>query len=402
MDAKVLSFVGQLSNHQLLARVKSLAQGERQATTALIAHLAELEERRLYLAEGCSSLFTYCTQVLHLSEHAAYGRIEAARVVRRFPILLERLEDGSVNLTTVGLLASHLTPENHRELLDMARHKSKRQVEEVVARLRPQPPIPASVRRLPTTSHAAAAPPAQHDAAADLQPTDDGRGVGSPDLPPDAVSTPPGRPTVLTPLAPQRYKVQFTASAEAVKKFRLAQELLRHQIPDGDPAAIFDRALTALLETLARQKLAATDRPRGSRGTAPGSRHIPAAVRRAVWLRDGGRCAFVSREGRRCTEGGFLEFHHVAPYAVGGEPTVDNIQLRCRAHNDYEAEVYFGLRHPERVKETRASYLAPNGPPRWWPGLGIVTATRSGPSPVGRPRVEQGGLVELSQQEGFA
>jgi hypothetical protein len=259
---------------------------------------------------------------------------------------------------------------------------SKRQVEEVVARLRPQPPIPASVRRLPTAGHA----------AADLQPTDDRRDVDSPELPPEAVSTPRGRPAVLAPLAPQRYKVQFTASAEAVKKFRLAQELLRHQIPDGDPAAIFDRALTALLETLARQKLAATDRPRGSRGPAPGSRHIPAAVRRAVWLRDGGRCAFVSRQGRRCTEGGFLEFHHVAPYAAGGEPTVDNIQLRCRAHNGYEAELYFGPR--QRVNEARASYLAPNAA-RWSPRPGIVTATRSGPSPVGRPRVEQGELVEL-------
>ena len=119
----MLSAVGQLSNHELLARVKHLAEREREATAALIAHLAELDERRLYLAEGCSSLFTYCTQVLRLSEHAAYGRIEAARMVRRFPVLLERLEEGSVNLTTVGLLAAHLTHENHRELLDMARHK---------------------------------------------------------------------------------------------------------------------------------------------------------------------------------------------------------------------------------------------------------------------------------------
>ncbi|MGH2453910.1 MAG: HNH endonuclease [bacterium] len=174
--------------------------------------------------------------------------------------------------------------------------------------------------------------------------------------------------------------MQFTASAETVKKLRLAQELLRHQIPDGDPAAIFDRALTALLDTLARRKLAATERPRVGRGTAPRSRHIPAAVRRAVWRRDGGCCAFVSRQGRRCAEGGFLEFHHIAPYAAGGEATADNIQLRCRAHNGYEAELYFGPRHPERVKETRASYLAPNGQPRWRPGLGIVTTTRSGPS----------------------
>ncbi|MBI2246717.1 MAG: hypothetical protein HYU65_02075 [Armatimonadetes bacterium] len=74
----MLSSVSQLSNHELLARVKHLAEREREATASLIAHLAELDERRLYLAEGCSSLFTYCTQVLHLSEHAAYGRMLAS------------------------------------------------------------------------------------------------------------------------------------------------------------------------------------------------------------------------------------------------------------------------------------------------------------------------------------
>ncbi|HSL20539.1 MAG TPA: HNH endonuclease [Vicinamibacterales bacterium] len=74
-----------------------------------------------------------------------------------------------------------------------------------------------------------------------------------------------------------------------------------------------------------------------------GSRRIPAAVRREVWARDGGRCAFVGRQGR-CTETGFLEFHHVAPYARGGEARPDNIALRCRAHNAYEAELDFGER----------------------------------------------------------
>jgi hypothetical protein len=310
-------------------------------------------------------------QILHLSEHAAYGRIEAARLVRRFPIVLERLEDGSVNLTTVSLLAAHLTAENHQELLDRARHRSKRQVEEFVAGLRPQPPVPTSVRRLPTARPGAAA--LERAAATRPGPTSASATLD----PPSPVTAPPRTaPAVVTPLAPQRYKVQFTASSEMVEKLRLAQDLLRHQIPGGDPAAIFDRALTALLESLARQKVAATERPRGRRGTAPRSRHIPAAVRREVWLRDGGRCAYVSRKGRRCMEGGFLEFHHVVPHAVGGESTAENIPLRCRAHNGYEAKLYSGSRYHGRVSEERPSYLVPRGRP--W--LGIVTATRSGPS----------------------
>ncbi len=326
------SSVAQLSNHELLARVKRLAERERGATAALIAHLAELDARRVYLAEGCSSLFTYCTQVLHLSEHAAYGRIEAARAVRRFPVLLERLAEGSVTLTTVGLLASHLTSENYRELLDAARHQSKRQVEELVARLRPQPPVPSSVRRLPTASHTTVQPTAPAEAAASPQPIGDTQAVASPPLPAPAPAPPPARPAVMAPLAPERYTVQFTASAETYEKLRLAQALLRHQIPDGELGMIVDRALTALLADLAKQKFAATDHSRGGRATTPGSRHLPAAVRRAVWLRDGGQCAFV-------------------------------IQLRCRAHNGYEAERYFGRRTPAHVREMRAPSVPPTEPP---------------------------------------
>ncbi len=246
MDSNILSAVARLSNQELLARVMHLAAREREATASLVAHLAELDARRLYLAEGCSSLFTYCTQVLHLSEHAAYGRIEAARAVRRFPVILERLAEGSVTLTTVGLLASHFTPENHRDLLEMARHQSKRQVEALVARLRPQPPVPASVRKLPSVSHATAQPTVPTEAAASPHPAGEGHGVTSVGLPAPALAPPPARPAVVAPLAPERYKVQFTASAETYEKLRLAQALLRHQIPEGDLGAVVDRALTAL------------------------------------------------------------------------------------------------------------------------------------------------------------
>jgi hypothetical protein len=117
--------------------------------------------------------------------------------------------------------------------------------------------------------------------------------------------------------------------------------MLRHALPSGDEAVLLDRALTSLLADLARRKFAATDRPRPGNGATPGSRHIPAEVRRAVWLRDLGRCAFVAKDGRRCGERAFLEFHHLRPYAVGGEATVDNIQLRCRRHNDYEGKTFF-------------------------------------------------------------
>ena len=320
---------------------------ERQATAHLIAALAELDARRLYLGQGCSSLFTYCTQFLRLSEHAAYGRIEAARIARRFPVVLELLASGSVTLTAVGLLAPHLSPENHRELLESARHKSKREVEHLVASLRPLPPVPSTVRKLPSPK-----PPDAVSIDLGVVPTD--AGVSS--VP--CASSPATRPAVVGPLAPDRYKVQFTVSRETYEKLRRVQDLLRHTIPSGDPVAIFDRALTLLLADLERKKLAVTERPRATRPASRASRHIPAAVRRQVWARDGGQCAFMGASGR-CRERSFLEFHHVVPYAAGGQTTTENLELRCRAHNAYEAERHFG---PMLLRESRAPWEVQLGP----------------------------------------
>jgi hypothetical protein len=147
---------------------------------------------------------------------------------------------------------------------------------------------------------------------------------------------------VVRPLAPERYEIRFTASAETREKLRVAQDLLGHAIPSGDIAQLFDRALTLLVADLSRKKFAATGRPRRSRGQSDESRNTPAEVRRAVGARDQRRCAFVAPNGRRCDERRFLEFHHVIPYAAGGLPTAENIQLRCRAHNGYEVDHFFG------------------------------------------------------------
>jgi hypothetical protein len=333
-----LDTVSNLADAEILAEVKAAAQSERFATARLIALLAHVDARRLYLGEGCSSLFTYCTQVLHLSEHAAYGRIEAARAARKFPIVLDLLIDGVITLTTVTLLAPHLTAANHRDVLEAARHKSKRDVEHLVARLRPQPAVPPIVRKLP-----AARPPA---GTAALPLVDPNVGGGPLHMPPPT----PVRPATVTALAPERYKLQFTVSRDTHDKLRRVQDLLRHAIPNGDPAAIFDRALTLLLADIEQRKLAATGRPRAGCPLSPGSRHIPAAVKREVWTRDAGQCAFVGTQGR-CTERGFLEFHHLRPYADGGATIVENLELRCRAHNMHDAEEYFGKRLPLLVRE---------------------------------------------------
>lgn len=125
-------------------------------------------------------------------------------------------------------------------------------------------------------------------------------------------------------------------------KLELAQDLLRHVVPNGDPAPIFERALDVLVEKLVTDKFAVTDQPRLNSGQSERSRNIPAEVKRTVYIRDQGRCAFIGSTGRTCGARGFVEFHHVRPYETGGPPTTQNISLRCRAHNGYEAEAFYG------------------------------------------------------------
>jgi hypothetical protein len=336
--------VAQLTDAQLIDELQRLATAERQATAALLRALIELDTRRLYLREGCSSLFTYCTQVLHLSEGGAYNRIEAARAARRFPIVLGLLEVGDVTLTAVRLLAPHLTDANHREVLTAARHKGKREVEQLVAALAPRPAAPTIVRRLPAADARPGPMPVTEPSVPVTAPspvTLDGARVALGVRCATADVSPHSPRASVTPLTPDCYRLQVTISSETHAKLRRVQEMDRHAFPTGDAAAIIDRALTLLLDDLERRRAAATPSPRVPLDARHGSRHIPAGVRRAVWRRDGGQCAFVGARGR-CTERGFLEFHHVEPFAAGGAATVENLQLRCRAHNAYEAMLFFG------------------------------------------------------------
>ena len=350
MHENILAIASRLSDDALLAQVKALAGRERFASVELIAHLAELETRDVYLGEGVKSLYGYCTQVLHLSEHAAYNRIGAARAARKYPVILDLLADGSVNVTTVTILAPHLTPKNHRAVLEEATHRTKDEVEVIKARLKPRPDVPSTIRKLPA--------PAPVEATLSLAaPESAASTTGT--TPSPVVSSPPApqRP-VVEPLTPERYRLQFTVGKATHDRLRRIQDLLAREIPDGDPAAIFDRALMLLEKDVAKKKLGAAEKPRTPRPTKPRSRHVPACIRRAVNRRDEGRCAFVARDGRRCDGRRYLEYHHVKPYAADGEMSVENISLRCRAHNAYEAELIFGRFDPTLVREAPAEYVA--------------------------------------------
>ena len=356
MNTNFLARASGLSDQDLLARIVALAGKEREVSVELVAHLAELDTRSsLYAAQGYGSLFTYCTDVLKLSEDAACTRIYAARACRRFPVVLDLLASGALSLTSVRMLNPHLTPENHEAVLARASGRSRREIEALVAELAPRPNVPSSVRKLPVTPSAPTpllmtAPPPPIE----IKPTT----VMAPEsAPPMSAPTalPAARRPIVETTSPDRYRVQFAIGKESHDKLRRVQALLRREIPDGDPGAIFDRAIALLLERVEKKKLGAATKPRASRSIRPGtdsqasdgrltSRHTASHVKRSAWRDDGGQCGFVSKDGRRCTERTFLEFHHIRPYALGGPTSAENISLRCRRHNQYEAELVFGPR----------------------------------------------------------
>jgi hypothetical protein len=305
-----------ISDDELLRRLVDLVRQSRRVESDLVAHIAEVERRRLYAREASPSMFVYCTQVLRLSEAEAYARITVARASREHPMLLDMLTDGRLHLTGVARLAPHLTPENRGELLERATHKSRRQIEELIADIAPRPDAAALMRRLPERRDLAAqAVPAGAGATATLArpqlcldrvergaltltPDPDSDMASADPAPGEAEATqqaatsvqasaavPPaevvGRPAVaqstavvhtrgpadIQPLGRARYKVQFTASAELHDKLERLRALMRSQVPDGDLAVIID--------------MATSRRPSGERCTSVTAADAATSMRRA-------------------------------------------------------------------------------------------------------------------------
>jgi len=253
------------------------------------------------------------------------------------PVILEAVRSGQVHLAGLRVLAPHLTTDNQGKVLAEAAGKSKREIEELVARHWPQPPVPAVVRKLPDrpNSPPEASPAFLFGTAIPVTPPE-----SSPALPlaplPALAPRRDERRAVIAPLAEDTFKFQFTASRACREKLRQAQDLLRHRIPDGDLATIFERALDLLIEHVKKQRFAEGRKARQAptEDTEESfSRHIPDAIKREVFERDGGRCTFSDERGRRCSETGALEFDHRDGFARTHVHRADRIRLLCRGQS---------------------------------------------------------------------
>jgi len=155
------------------------------------------------------------------------------------------------------------------------------------------------------------------------------------------------------------------APASLADKLTRLQELMRHQVPDGDLATLLEIAITEKIQRLEARRMGRTQKPRTQLHQAdptPRTRHIPAAIRRAVYERDGDQCTFVDERGVRCTERGMLELHHAAPYGRRGTHDPENLHVMCRAHDDLLAERDYGKRAMRRHRSKAREMVAP------WPG----------------------------------
>ena len=289
--------------------LKALLTTGARTEARIVAHLAEVDARKLHLAMGSSSLFDYCLKRLGLSNNEAFHRITAARLARRFPVIFEMLERRDVHLTAVCLLRDHLTLQNHAELLREVSHKTKTEIEELLARRFPQANVPNRLRKLPS-----------------FEPRSEGH-----------------------------YLLQLNASAALKQKLELARDLMSHANPSGDLAVVVERALDGLIEELQSRRFgqAQSVRAKGTGGAMPAEltsrlpsavrasqvdesslktrgpgklqrAHLRNEVRRAIVARDGHRCSFVGKDGQRCEGRAFLQFHHQRAWALGAptRPTI--------------------------------------------------------------------------------
>jgi 5-methylcytosine-specific restriction endonuclease McrA len=371
-------WLSHLSDGALSRELAALVSRDRATTAELLAHVAEFDLRRLYAPAGYSSMHAYCVGELRLSEDAAMKRLQAARLARGFPVIFGMVADGRLHLSAVCLLSHWLTHDNAKDLLAAATHRTKAEIEKLIAERFPRPDVPARVLPIAVPPAVLEPAPGQVDHAkpertcdgavamplalsVGVQESEPAPGQVESRVPvnPQPLLPPAPRPRV-APLAPARYSVQFTAGQGTHDLLRRAEDLLGHRLNSEEMDQIFALGLQELIAQLEKQKFAATDHPRAQRGPARG-RHIPAEVKRRVQARDQGRCTYVSEHGRRCDARRFLEYDHIEPVARGGRSTVENPRLRCRAHNQYEAECAFGsgFMHEKRERARRAAVDRP-------------------------------------------
>ncbi len=346
-----------LSIPELSRGAEKLVSVERRHTAALIAHLAEISRWKGHLELGYKSLFDYCVIRLRLGKGTVWNRTQVANVSRRFPQILEHLAEGKSSLSSLGVLAAHLSEENVEGLLEQAEGKTKEEVKEIVAALRPKPAAEPMIRRKPAA-----------------------RSLESPQRPSDGAAEPvqlerpfsrvesesPKLVGNIEVASPGVYNFRFSAGKEFKEKFERLAEVLGIEGAVRRMPEILEKALDlALQKKDPKKKLQRREKREATRSKTPldearaktpldeagvakrregheRSRYTPSSVRERRMDDAGYQCEYTGPDGVRCTARVGLEIDHIIPHAKGGSSGEENLRVLCRGHNLLLAEREFG------------------------------------------------------------
>ena len=327
-----------LSDRELVEELEGAAVKDRQDEARLLALVGEVDERGLALGLGYPSIFHYCVQRLKFAESTAYWRIQAARAARGSPIILDYIRSGELNTTTAKLIEPYLGGDEAARIIDEARNKSRKELEAFLASLSPS----ASRRDVVTRQGPMIVAKSQ------WPPAPEG-GLMPGAVPPSGGGELQKALDIVEALDAERRRLHFDVGPDTAELLERARQILRHKYPFASLEDIVREALNVLLDHKDFERHLENGRPRPAGPAAAegpageSSRTIPMWVRREVWKRDGGRCAYVGEDGVCCDERSWLEFDHVVPFAKGGRSDdPGNIRLLCRAHNQLEARRAFG------------------------------------------------------------
>jgi 5-methylcytosine-specific restriction endonuclease McrA len=353
-----------LSNNDLLNRLRRLVEKEQKTTLEILPHLVEVERRKLYLEKAYSTLSEYCICELGYGESAAWRRVRAARVILEVPEVYDLMKEGRLTFSAVVQISPVLNAKNKKALLPRVEGKSKNEIERVLAEFRPPQVIPDQARpRVVKRQVSVERAPADADAS------DTGGRESAPELGEISLrSEGKNNPTVKnsTPeievVLEKMYEIRFAADEELMELIRWMKSHLSHKFPKG---ASFLEIFKYVMKYYKDREDLATNKPSRSVKTKPrtDTRHIPKAIQREVWQKDNGSCAFIGPNGRRCNSQHNLQFdHYPIPFARGGPSTVDNLRLLCAKHNRYTAEQLYGeqciRKHFNTIKESREAYYS--------------------------------------------
>jgi hypothetical protein len=347
--------------------------------------LAAFDERRLWADLGYSSLFHFLHRELGMSKGAAHYRKTAAELIQRVPEVVEPLRDGRICITSIIELAKVVTPDNREEVLPRFFNCSRQEAKAVSAEICPAEAAPHRTVVTAMTFAVPARPEVVRASVGPVQPVEPVRSetlalrtvAVQPSAHP-AVAAPALQRATAEPLTANLRRLHVTVSKRFMEKLDAARDALSHSHPGADAEAVLEAGLDLLIArhvkrrgctmpmTCTRpeaEKFAPEDQLDGE-GTGrndeprqqsrnPG--YIPAAVKREVWLRDGGKCQFRLENGELCGSTYRLQFDHVRPVALGGESTVSNIRTACAPHNLLAARRVFGDALMDRYAPARTA-----------------------------------------------